>query len=746
MEVAMWHTLKMSEVHQPDFAASVRELLQSTFRHLVLITGGVYLLWYFATTGSSLGELSLKYLPLTVSLALTFALSLHLLPRHFVAAQAVWQIGLAANVALGVYISEQPVVAFFYALLPLMAVVTGGWPAGLLAEGLVAAAVTGLAYHPAMPPFPYIYFYGIVIGSAISGLLGWATIRALITAVEWSFYGVEWARQNMEDARQHRARLAKVLKDLDMAYHRLERANSALLLARDTAVAAERFKAEFVANVSHELRTPLNLIIGFSEVMATAPESYGGAPLPSAYRGDVMAIYRSAQHLSDLIDDVLDLSQIEAGRMPLSKESVDLADVISEAIAIMRNLAEAHDLALEVDMPDNLPLLHFDRTRIRQVLLNLLSNAMRYTEHGGIKVQARLNAHDVVVTVTDTGAGIPPDRLVNAFQMFSQLEEGHAHDGSGLGLALSKKFVELHGGRIWLESELGRGTTVGFSLPMPSEREAGHILPGMTAAITRYHKEQPFVFVLHDDTRILSSLRRRIDGYRVMLADTVEKASDMLRESFPAAVIMDSSWATRWETITPTLNLDSMPVIKCPLPSHRQLGRMLRAADYLPKPITREDLQQALARLPEPPNTVLIVDDDPRMVRLLARLLKTISPPTRILEAFSGEEGLAIARSQHPGLLLLDLVMSAVDGYAVLEQISGDETLAGMQVIITSARDLSEELTSIKGELQIGCHTGFSYNGMLNILQAVLAATVRQPTTALTTGAAPPAVSPGSPA
>ena len=168
----MWHTLKMSEVHQPDFAASVRELLQSTFRHLVLITGGVYLLWYFATTGSSLGELSLKYLPLTVLLALTFALSLKLLSRYFVAAQTAWQFGLAATIALGVYISGQPVVAFFYALLPLMAVVTGGWPAGLLAQGLVAAAVTWLVYYPAMPPIPTSYAAGIVIGSAITGLLG----------------------------------------------------------------------------------------------------------------------------------------------------------------------------------------------------------------------------------------------------------------------------------------------------------------------------------------------------------------------------------------------------------------------------------------------------------------------------------------------------------------------------------------------------------------------------------------------
>jgi CheY-like chemotaxis protein len=310
-------------------------------------------------------------------------------------------------------------------------------------------------------------------------------------------------------------------------------------------------------------------------------------------------------------------------------------------------------------------------------------------------------------------------------------------------LALSKKFIELHGGKIWLDSELGRGTTVGFTLPLPIESEAGNTAPGITAAATRYHREQPAVLVLHDDPRILSSLRRHIDGFRVLLADTVENAATIIRESFPVAVIMDTGWTARWEIVAATINLDSMPVIRCPLPSHRQLGRMLRAADYLPKPITREDLQQALARLPELLNTVLIVDDDPRMVRLLARLLKTIYPATRILEAFSGEEGLAIARSQQPDLLLLDLVMSSMDGYAVLEHILGDEALGKMQVIITSARDLSEQLTAIKGDVRVGCGNGFSYDGVLNILQAVLAATVRQSTAAPANGAALQAVSPG---
>ncbi len=734
----MWHTLKISREVHADFASSLRELLQSTFRNLVFTTGGVYLIWYFTTTGSSPGELSLKLLPLTTILLLTCALSLWLLSKQPLVAQAVWQIGLAVTIAVGMQVSQQPVVVFFYALLPLMAVVTMGWPAGLLAEGLAIALMWWLSHNPFMPPLPPSYVLGVSIGGAFTGLLGWATARTLVTAVQWSLFSLEQARQNMEKARQHRTRLAKVLKDLDMAYHRLEKANSALLVARDAAVAAERFKAEFVANVSHELRTPLNLIIGFSEVMATAPESYEGAPLPRAYRGDVMAIYRSAQHLSDLIDDVLDLSQIEAGRMPLAKKAVDLGEVIHEAAEIMRSLAEARELRLELDLPDELPVLRLDRTRIRQVLLNLLSNAMRFTEVGWIRVHAHVEDQETVVTVEDSGPGIAADRLANAFEAFSQLEDGHAHEGSGLGLALSKKFVDLHGGKIWIESELGRGTTVGFTLPIPKDQEIIRVSSGKASSSVRYQEGQPSVLVLHDDPRILSSLRRHIDGYQLILADTVEKAREIIREAFPVVVIMDVDWANHWATTIPDLNLPSLtPLITCPLPSPRHLGRLLGAADYLPKPVTRGNLQDTLSRLPRLPQTVLIVDDNPRIVRLLARLLKTINPSVRVLEAFSGQEGLEIVRSQRPEVVLLDMVMPDIDGYAVLEKITNDKTMAEVQIIVTSAHDLEQASMPVKGKLRLEYEGGVSHIGILQILQAILSTITPLSTVSPTSDATP---------
>ncbi len=345
---------------------------------------------------------------------------------------------------------------------------------------------------------------------ALTALASWLSARRLFIALAWMFSMTREAQRKAEEARQHRAELQRVLKTLDEAYVRLERANEALIFAREAAEKAYRFKAEFVANVSHELRTPLNLIVGFSEMMATAPESYGGVPLPREYRGDVMAIYRSARHLSDLINDVLDLSRIEAGRLPLAKEPTDLAEVVREATEMVRGLAEARGLRLELELPEALPLLRFDRTRIRQVLLNLLTNATRFTNRGWIRVRARLDPREVLITVEDSGRGIPPDRLAKAFEAFSQLDEEHIQEGSGLGLAVSKKFIELHGGRMWIESELGRGTTVGFSLPIPQEGLEVSVSSVRVPSWPRAPREQPVVLVPHDDPRSIPLLCRYV--------------------------------------------------------------------------------------------------------------------------------------------------------------------------------------------------------------------------------------------
>jgi signal transduction histidine kinase/DNA-binding response OmpR family regulator len=561
----------------------------------------------------------------------------------------------------------------------------------------------------------------------LTGLTSWLSSRRLFTALAWALSMAREARKNADEARGNRAEVRRVLKSLDEAYVRLERTNEALIFAREAAEKAYRFKAEFVTNVSHELRTPLNLIVGFSEMMATAPESYGGVPLPREYRGDVMAIYRSARHLSDLINDVLDLSRIESGRLPLSKEPADLGEVVREATEIVRGLAEARGLRLKLDLPDALPMLRLDRTRVRQVLLNLLTNATRFTDAGWIRTRVRMEGGEAIITVEDTGRGIPPDRLNRAFEAFTQLDEDRAREGSGLGLAVSKKFVELHGGRMWIESEVGRGTAVGFSLPIPREGQEVQVSPLKVSPWLRSLQGQPTVLVLHDDLHAMSLLRRYIDGFQFVLADTADKVHKVMQETWPVAVIADATWAGRCDAPDQALELPAhIPVITCSLPSIRRQGLLPGATDYLPKPITRQELWDALSRLPRPPRTVLIVDDDPHVVRLLARMLKAGDPSLRVLEAFGGQEGLEIARSQRPDVILLDLVMPEVNGYAFLEEITHDSEMAGTPIIIVSVRGIEQETKPIMGELRLERETGFSISEALQVLSTTLSA-ITQP-------------------
>lgn len=280
---------------------------------------------------------------------------------------------------------------------------------------------------------------------------------------------------------------------------------------------------------------------------------------------------------------------------------------------------------------------------------------------------------------------------------------------------------------MWVESELGRGTTVGFSLPIPRDGKEVRLSELTTSAWPRSPSGEPLVLVLHDDARALSLLRRHVAGYEFVQAETVARACEIARDVLPVAIITDSTSAGRSDTSALELGLPShIPLLACPLPSMRRLGHLLGAADYLPKPITQSDLWDALSRLPEPPRSVLIVDDNPHFVRLLGRMLRAIDPSLRILEAFGGKEGLEIARLERLDVMLLDLVMPGVDGYALLEEMAGDQAMTETHVIIVSVRSVAQEAALITGEVRLACETGFSLTRMLEIIRATLSA-ITQP-------------------
>ena len=300
--------------------------------------------------------------------------------------------------------------------------------------------------------------------------------------------GFREAQRNLEEAREQRLELIQTEEDLRKANGELARLSDRLRVLQRVAEEARQAKAEFVANVSHELRTPLNMIIGFTEIIARSPQVYGGK-LPVALLTDIAAIRRNSQHLANLVNDVLDLSQVEAGRMALTKEWTALPEVIEAAIAAVKPFYDSKGLYLRADVSADLPQVFCDGTRVREVIINLLSNAGRFTERGGVDVGCHREAAEIVVSVTDTGPGISQQDQKRVFQPFQQLDSStrRRHGGSGLGLTISKQFVEMHGGRMWVESpadgdkngqnrapQLGPGTRISFSLalesPLPADQ------------------------------------------------------------------------------------------------------------------------------------------------------------------------------------------------------------------------------------------------------------------------------------
>ncbi len=297
-------------------------------------------------------------------------------------------------------------------------------------------------------------FFEIMITLILAALTSWLSTYTLFTAVHW--YGATEARseQLLEETRDHRAQLSQALKSMEIAYDRQKKIQLELIWARKQSEDARRLKEQFAANMSHELRTPLNLIFGFSEIMYQSPEIYGEMQWPPVLRRDIHQIYRSSQHLLALIDDILELSRFEMTGFNLNLEAVALEPLLRDIFEIVQPMVRSRPIHIHLNVAPDLPVLEIDRTRIRQVVLNLLNNAFSFTEAGHIDITACYADHKVMISVSDTGTGIPPDKLPHLFDEFYQVDYSirRSHGGVGLGLAISKQFVEAHGGRIWVES------------------------------------------------------------------------------------------------------------------------------------------------------------------------------------------------------------------------------------------------------------------------------------------------------
>jgi signal transduction histidine kinase/CheY-like chemotaxis protein len=718
-----------------DLATDTKDLVRSAFRNLILLTGGLYLTWYVVVAATGAVKLSPAFFFVAVTLLLTGGLALWLLPRHLLATQAAWQVGLAVAITLGLYFSRRPEVVLLYALLPFIAVLTVDWRAGLLAEAVVVGLVWWLVRGPLALPVPAAYGLATVVGGAYMGLLGWVVITTLLTVTQWSAFYAERAQRNLEESREQRLDLQQIQEDLVQANRELARLSERLEAMYRLAEEARRAKEEFVANVSHELRTPLNMIIGFSEMITQSPQVYG-TRLPPALLADITAIQRNSQHLARLVDDVLDLSQVEAGRMALSKEWVTLREIVDEATLTVRALFDTKGLYLEKEIPPDLPPVFCDSTRIRQVVINLLSNAGRFTERGGVRIKSWHENNDVVVSVTDTGAGIALEDQKRIFEPFQQLDSSirRRHGGSGLGLSISKRFVEMHGGKMWLESQVGAGTTFYFSLPL--ETPLSIALASDEDARRWFHPDLQYEprtrrskaplptatprFVLLESGNTLSQLfSRYVDNTEIVSAQNIEDAIHELSRSPARALIVNTPLLKETPVLMEQLaNLPyGTPAMACWVPGENEAASQLGVMRYLVKPISREMLLSALQDLGDI-KSVLLVDDEPEVLQLFARMLASAEPSYRILQAMNGQRALCLLRERRPDVMLLDLVMPGLDGFQVLREKSQDPSIQAIPVIVTSAKDpMGEPIAS--DVLTVTRSGGLSVRALLACIQAV---------------------------
>ena len=535
--------------------------------------------------------------------------------------------------------------------------------------------------------------------------------RGQYIALGWAWNSQQNANHLLDELRTNRGRLNRAMRSMDEANARLALANERLREARRIAEEARRAKSRFAASVSHELRTPLNIIVGFAEVMYDTPEAYPDAIRSPELVADLGAVYRSAQHLQKLVDDVLDLAQLDAGKFELQSVETDLGEVVQEAVDTVRNMAVARGLALTTQLPHDLPRVYTDRTRIKQVVLNLVSNAIRYTEQGSITVAVEAGDGALLCSVTDTGAGIPEEqqgRLFEEFERMSGEQPSKLRPGSGLGLSISKRLVRQHGGRIWVESRPGVGSTFTFSIPIDG-RDA--LLPAISvhtppAAMDDLQTEKQPLLLITGSLTAARLFSRYLYGYHCITTGDIGQAIRQIADLQPRGIVVDAAFGesavVELSQAVVETSVSSIPLITCPMPGHAQMQKLGRIHGYLTKPVTRRALLEVLRTFDGFVETILVVDDDEHVVRLFKHYLEDDAARSyQVSTAHDGREALRLMAASPPDLVFLDLFMPTMDGYSFLREKERTSDLAGIPVVIVSGQDIVEAQPSVEGWLNL---------------------------------------------
>ena len=528
----------------------------------------------------------------------------------------------------------------------------------------------------------------------------------LMSPVEVRFSSGVWVR--IEEKLAHDASIAGIYADItEMKRQQAELSELVdhLTVARDQAMEATRTKSQFLANMSHELRTPLNAIIGITEMLEEDVRDDG----QDDYIEPLERVCGAGKHLLHLINEILDLSKVEAGRIELHFEDIAVAELIGVLRTTVQPLADKNGNRLTVHCPDAFGAIHADLTRVRQIVLNLLSNACKFTEGGEVSLTvARQTAGGkdwIQFVVADTGIGMTPEQQARLFQEFSQADSSttRKYGGTGLGLAISRRLCRMMGGDIEVTSEPGAGSTFTARLPVAADgaHPSGKGVPEQKATEAVAGAARPAnnrVLVIDDDASVRDVMRRFLarEGFDVVTATDGEQGLALARELVPALITLDvlmprqDGWSVLKE-LKADPALADIPVVMLTILDEKNQGYALGASDFLNKPIDRKRLSGVLDRFRarDEDLVVLVVDDDPATQQRMHRLLRACGCQVRTAE--NGRHGLDDLALVRPDLILLDLMMPEMDGFEFLAELGERPEIADVPVIVVTATDLTQE-------------------------------------------------------